>query len=146
MSKEPEIYLTPAAQMKHIRDVVLGVEKESPDKAYQVLLDSFSRLDVLRNRISDLESKMVLKEQPFTSHAPVVSRLIVWVRTAWHWMSTKRYSLPLIQQQTAFNTQATQNLREIGVELESLTRTVREIQIQLEQASESRDSQTDAHL
>lgn len=46
-----------------------------------------------------------LVEPEFTSGTPVVGSLIVAFRRAWNWMSTKWYVRPIVQQQSAVNTQ-----------------------------------------
>jgi len=124
--------LTPAAQMQHIREVVLAVEAESPDDAYALLSTYYaSRLDDLHKGLANLEARMIVREQPFTSQVPVFGPLIVWARTWWNWMSTKWYVLPLVQQQNEFNRATVQNLREILGTVESLSRSVRQSQLRL---------------
>ena len=129
-----QIPLTPAEQMKRIREAVHATDQTSAEEAQAVLAAYFSRLDALRGRLMEMESKMVLHEQPFVSHAPIVGRLIVGVRRTWNWMSTKWYALPLIQQQTEFNMAVTQTLRELTETVESLARTTRELQMRARDA------------
>ncbi len=132
--------LTPAEQMRRIRQSVSAAEAQSTEQAYAILGDYFSRLDGLRDRIVTLESKMVLKEQPFTSNAPVIGRLIVAVRTAWNWMSTKWYLIPLLQQQTDYNMALAQTLRETMIVLESTLRSVQDMQRRIKQLEEAQQA------
>ena len=123
--------LTPAEQMRRIRDEVNSREAVAPQEAYAVLTAYFSRLDMLRERIADIESKMLLEEQPFVSHAPLVGRPIVLLRTAWNWMSTKWYALPLITQQNEFNMAVTQSLREAVTAIESMGHAIQVLQMRV---------------
>jgi len=51
----------------------------------------------------DLAAHGALHEPQFTSSVPLLGPLIVLLRRAWNWMSTRWYVLPLIWQQTAVN-------------------------------------------
>jgi hypothetical protein len=129
--REEQPLLTPAEQMRRIRDAANSLEPETPQEAYAVLAAHFSRLDMLRGRIDDLESKMLLKEQPFVSHAPLIGPLIVRLRSIWNWMSTKWYVLPLMTQQNEFNMTVTQTLREVVASIESVGNAVQATQMRL---------------
>lgn len=61
------------------------------------------RADALSERLARARQQAVVREQPFTSRAPVVGRAIVLVRRAWNWMSTEWWVRPLTAQQNAFN-------------------------------------------
>jgi hypothetical protein len=126
---QEQVPLTPAEQMRRIREAVQSVDLESPNDAYAALAACFSRLDVLHERITDLENKMLLREQPFVSPAPLIGPLIVRFRSVWNWMSTKWYVLPLIDKQNEFNAAASQTFREILIAMESLTQSVHDMQI-----------------
>lgn len=130
-----QIPLTPAAQMKQIREAVYK-SKESNQDTHSVLADYFSRLETLRDRVTDLESKMLLKEQPFVSHAPVIGPLIIRVRYLWNWMSTKWYLLPLIEQQNRYNMAVTQTMRETLTTMEGLLAQVQDLQVRHSQLQE----------
>jgi len=130
MGQEP-IPLTPAEQMRRIREAVHTSDTTSSKEAHEALATYFARLDVLNRRIVDLESKMEVREQPFISNAPVVGPLIVGFRTLWNWMSTKWYVNPLIQQQNEFNMTMTQTLREMIVSVEALARSVQDMQTRI---------------
>ncbi|MBN1888128.1 MAG: hypothetical protein JW850_09065 [Thermoflexales bacterium] len=130
MTQDP-VPLTPAEQMRHIREAVNAADRVSAKEAQAVLSSHFSRLDSLRAHVAELESKMLIKEMPFVSHAPLVGRLIVAVRNAWNWMSTKWYALPLLTQQNSYNMAVTQALRETITALESMAHSVQETHMRL---------------
>jgi hypothetical protein len=82
-----------------------------------------SRLDVavspttfpgLNEALLQLLDLGVLVEPDFTSSAPVVGPLIVAFRRAWNWMSTKWYVRPIMQQQSAVNTQLVELVAEMA--------------------------------
>ena len=127
---QAQVPLTPAERMLRIREAVKSAE--SPDQAYAMLAAYFSRLDLLRDHMTDLEDKILLQEQPFVSNVPLVGWLIARFRTLWNWVSTKWYVLPLIQQQNEINTAMYQTHREILVALESLSQLIQETQIRVD--------------
>lgn len=131
MTSQEPIPLTPAEQMKRIREAVHASDTTSSKEAHEALATYFARLDVLNRRIVDLESKMEVREQPFISNAPVIGPLIVGFRTLWNWMSTKWYVNPLIQQQNEFNVTMTQTLREMVASVEALARSVQDMQTRI---------------
>jgi hypothetical protein len=137
---EKQVPLTPAAQMQRIREAVLAAE--TPQEARATLAAYASQLKGLRQRIAELESKMLLKEQPFTSRTPVVGPMIARLRTVWNWMSTKWYVLPLIDQQNEFNATVTRTLHELTVAVESLTNLVYEMQMRVAELEASSSPQT----
>ncbi len=124
--------LTPAAQMRKIRETVRVDHSQSTEEATRMLSGYFARLDVLRARIADLERKMTIVEKPFRSPAPIIGPLIVTLRNAWNWMSTKWYVLPLLQQQNDFNKVVAQTLRELVTSIESTTQAIKELQTQID--------------
>ncbi len=131
MGQEP-VPLTPAEQMKSIREAVHASDAASSKKAHEVLAAYFARLDVLNRQIVNLESKMEVQEQPFISNVPVIGPLIVGVRTLWNWMSTKWYVTPLIQQQNEFNVTMTRTLREMVASVEALARSMQDMQTRID--------------
>ncbi|MBN1875286.1 MAG: hypothetical protein JXA33_13745 [Anaerolineae bacterium] len=131
------IPLTPAEQMRRIRQAVNAPEVQSTEQADAVLVDYFSRLDGLRGRIVNLESQMLLKEQPFTSNTPVIGRFIIVVRTFWNWMSTKWYLIPLLRQQNEYNMLVAQTLRETVLTLEATMCAVRDMQLRVTRLEEA---------
>ena len=56
-----------------------------------------------QNPMMWLQEKGRLEEQPFTSSAPLVGPLIVWLRGAWYSMAAKWVIRPIIRQQNEFN-------------------------------------------
>jgi len=61
-----------------------------------------------------------VQEQPFVSNVPFLGKIIVRLRYAWNWMSTKWYVQPLVEQQNTFNEWVMRLLREIVLLLRSL--------------------------
>jgi hypothetical protein len=137
---EEQIPLTPAEQMRRIREAVLA---ETAKEASAILAASLSRQDVLREHVADLESKMLLRERPFVSRVVLIGPVIAWVRSLWNWMSTKWYVLPLIRQQNEFNMAVAQTLREIVASLESLTNLTRDVQMRVADLEASMSSQVE---
>ena len=137
---EEQIPLTPAEQMRRIRQAVLA---ETAEEASAILAASHSRQDLLRERVADLESKMLLRERPFASRVVLIGPVIAWVRSLWNWMSTKWYVLPLIRQQNEFNMAVAQTLREIVASLESLTNLTRDVQMRVADLEASMSSRVE---
>jgi len=135
-----DVYLTPAQQMKRIRENVNSADIDSSDKAYILLTHYASRIERLREDVRKLESKTLIKQHPFVSHAPVIGPLIVKIRTFWNWMSTKWYALPLIRQQNDYNMAVSQALRDVVAATESLSQSIRDLQIRLAALEENRSS------
>jgi GT2 family glycosyltransferase len=65
-----------------------------------------------------LSETQTIREQPFTSHVPVVGRLIVAFRDLWNSMATKWYVRPMAQQQSLFNAQLVHYLRTVEQRLQ----------------------------
>lgn len=126
-----QIFLTPAEQMKHIREVVNAADAEKSKDAAMILATYFSRLDTLRAQIAALEGHMLLHEHPFESRTPLIGPVIVKLRYLWNWMSTKWYILPIMKQQNDFNMAVTKTLRETLTTVESLAQSVQHMQAQL---------------
>ncbi len=68
----------------------------------------------LNQVIVELAAQSQLAEPRFVSPIPVVGPLIVAVRRAWNWMSTKWYVLPIIRQQSELNTRLIALLSELA--------------------------------
>ncbi len=68
----------------------------------------------LSERLAAVAAAQTVREQPFTSNAPLVGPLIVRVRAAWNWMSTQWYVRPLLDQQNRFNTEVAAALDELA--------------------------------
>ena len=67
----------------------------------------------LRASLLDLMIEHRLQEPNFTSALPVLGSLIVLLRRAWNWMSTKWYVIPIMQQQSGINAQMTLLMQQI---------------------------------
>ena len=137
---EREVPLTPAEQMKRIREAVNSMDEDSSEEAYDLLVGYTARLERLRERVTELEAQMLVSERPFVSHAPLIGPLIVKIRTFWNWMSTKWYMLPILQQQNTYNATVVQTLREVVMAIESLSQAVNKLQIEDVQAEEAEAS------
>ena len=57
----------------------------------------------LHESLADLIAGSLLHEPDFSSNAPFIGPLIVAVRRAWNWMSTKWYVRPILWQQSDVN-------------------------------------------
>ena len=65
-----------------------------------------------------LSENQTIQEQPFTSHVPVVGRLIVAFRDLWNSIAAKWYVRPMVQQQSLFNAQLVNYLRTVEQRLQ----------------------------
>jgi hypothetical protein len=136
MEQQP-LALTPAEQMRRIRQAVYSSDSAAQQEARAALATYFARLDVLRKQMVELETKMQVREQPFVSNAPVIGPLIVGLRSLWNWMSTKWYVLPLLQQQNEFNQSVTLALCEMVNSIDILARAAQDLQLRLGEAPQS---------
>jgi GT2 family glycosyltransferase len=101
--------------------------------AAQTTLASMARADdvaaidqVPASLLSELAENQILREQPFTSQAPVFGRLIVAFRNLWNSVAAKWYVRPLTQQQSQFNAQLVNYLRSVEQRLQGQSRDVAE--------------------
>ncbi len=78
--------------------------------------------------LRDLNAQWMIREQPFTSNAPLIGPLIVRVRDAWNWMSTKWYVRPLLQQITAFNLSVVRAFRDVEAEQGRVADRIRDLE------------------
>jgi GT2 family glycosyltransferase len=69
-------------------------------------------------RLEILSENQTIQEQPFTSHVPIVGRLIVAFRGLWNSMAAKWYIRPMVQQQSLFNAQLINYLRTVEQRLQ----------------------------
>lgn len=63
-----------------------------------------------QSRLTWLQEKGQLQEQPFTSSVPLLGPLIVWFRSAWNSVAAKWVIRPVIQQQNEFNALLVQHM------------------------------------
>ncbi len=61
--------------------------------------------DYIFQLLKELTVDSYLQEVRFSSSVPMVGWLIVAIRRAWNWMSTRWYVLPALKQQTRYNEQ-----------------------------------------
>lgn len=119
--------LTPAEQMRRIRETVLSAASKSPKDAYAVLADYFSSASALQKSLGDMESKMILKEPPPGSRLPLIGALVHKFRAIWYQVAFKWYTVPLVVQQNQCNVGTVHALRELVTITESLSGLVKEI-------------------
>ena len=81
--------------------------------------------------IAELNARWMVHEVPFASNAPLFGPLIVAVRNAWNWMSTKWYVRPIVQQQVGFNALVVRALNESVAIQQELTEKVRQLQVEV---------------
>lgn len=93
-----------------------------------------------RDRVDNLRARSRLAEPGFASGAPIVGPLVIRVRRAWNWMSTKWYVRPIAEQQTEFNVLAAEALRELTRSLEVLEARLSEIEVANNEAQDARRS------
>lgn len=60
-------------------------------------------MERLSGQLATVRRHAQIREQPFVSHAPIIGPLIIRLRYAWNWMSTKWWVLPMVAQQNRFN-------------------------------------------
>ena len=70
--------------------------------------------ETLNRLMIDLMAQEPLQERPFSSDVPLFGPLIVAFRTAWNWLSTKWYVLPIMQQQADLNQQLLLTLNDLA--------------------------------
>ena len=90
-------------RMRATRERVHQGSVPNPSPPSPVDLTPLTGLSGLCDRVADVQSRQTLSEQPFRSNIPLLGRLVVRVRLAWNWMSTRWYIRPLMQQQNSFN-------------------------------------------
>lgn len=87
--------------------------------------------ETLNRLMIDLLAQEPLHEKPFTSDLPVLGRVIVAFRTAWNWLSTRWYVLPIMQQQAQLNQQILLVLNELAQRHELDTQRIAELEARL---------------
>jgi len=73
----------------------------------------FEIVDQLERQISDLRAQAHIKEEPFTSHLPLVGRLVVFIRKTWNNVAAKWYVRPMLHQQNLFNQAVVRAMHEV---------------------------------
>jgi hypothetical protein len=81
--------------------------------------------------LAELNAHWMVREVPFTSYVPVFGPVIVAVRNAWNWVSTKWYVRPIIQQQVGFNALVVRALTESVASQKELTEKVSQLQAEV---------------
>ncbi len=75
-----------------------------------------------------LTASQIVHEPVFQSSAPVIGRLIVVVRRAWNWMSTKWYVRPIVAQQNRINQQSVSAISTLARQQEIYAQRLSELQ------------------
>jgi hypothetical protein len=78
--------------------------------------------------MAEINVRWMVREVPFTSHAPLVGPLIVAVRSFWNWMSTKWYVRAILGQQVGFNGLVARAFGESHAAHQALTNEVRRLE------------------
>ncbi|MEZ4594913.1 MAG: hypothetical protein R3D55_27790 [Chloroflexota bacterium] len=90
-----------------------------------------STTETLNRLMIDLLAQEPLHEKPFTSAVPLLGPVIVAFRTAWNWLSTRWYVLPIMQQQARLNQQMLLVLTELAQRHELDTQRIAHLEAQL---------------
>jgi hypothetical protein len=77
--------------------------------------------------MAELNARWMVREVPFASNVPVFGPLIVVVRNAWNWMSTKWYVRPILHQLVGFNALVVRALNDSVAIQQGLTEEVRQL-------------------
>jgi O-antigen chain-terminating methyltransferase len=81
--------------------------------------------------LAELNAHWMIREVPFASNLPILGPVIVAVRNAWNWMSTKWYVRPIIQQQVGFNALVVRAFNESQADQASLVEKVRQLEAEV---------------
>ena len=102
--------LTVVERMRMLREALLPVPDElveaSPISLEVLKADHrelLRRIDWLGDQLTSVKPRASVHENPFTSSVPILGGLIIRLRYAWNWMSTKWWVLPMLTQQNRFN-------------------------------------------
>lgn len=90
------------ARMKLLRDTLIP-QASQPSGGLPAYGDLLERLERLSSQLAVTRQRAQIHEQPFVSHAPIIGPLIIRLRYAWNWMSTRWWVLPMVAQQNRFN-------------------------------------------
>ncbi len=83
----------------------------SPPTSADAITEQEALLPQRHTQFEELQSRRVIREQPFVSQAPVVGPLIAALRQRWHDLAVRWSIVPVIHQQVQFNTQVGEFLR-----------------------------------
>lgn len=127
------------ASRKPGQDVAqIGPESLRPGNTAVPLASS----ETLNRLMIGLMGQEPLHEKPFTSNLPVFGPLIVAMRRAWNWMSTRWYVLPIIQQQNETNRKLLLVINELTQWQELDARRISQLEARLNQMKSSSASPT----
>lgn len=116
------------ASRSYLPDVAqIGPEKLRPGRTAVAQ----STTETLNRLMINLLAQEPLHEKPFTSAVPVFGPAIVAFRTAWNWLSTRWYVLPIMQQQARLNQQMLLVLNELAQRQELDAQRIAELEARL---------------
>lgn len=87
-----------------------------------------SNLAEIDRELAILTASQTVHEPAFQSSAPVIGPLIVAVRRAWNWMSTKWYVRPIVAQQNRINQQSVSVISAVARQQEIYEQRLSELQ------------------
>ena len=82
----------------------LNLSTSGPNVLHRDYLQQDSAAEVIQSLIKFIP-ETTLKEGEFKSEAPLIGPIIVMIRKAWNWMSTRWYVLPILIQQSTINSE-----------------------------------------
>ena len=106
--KNPEIDQTRLD--KQLADILaqipdnLNLASSGPDVLHNESLQQAQATEIIQSLIKYIP-ETTLKETEFKSTAPLIGPIIVMLRQAWNWMSTKWYVIPVMTQQSIINSE-----------------------------------------
>lgn len=91
----------------------IGIQGAGPDHLVKgdMIVEQEALLPQRHTQFEELQSRQVIREQPFVSQVPVVGPLIAALRQQWHNFAVRWSIVPVIQQQVRFNVQVSDLLR-----------------------------------
>jgi GT2 family glycosyltransferase len=90
-----------------------GIQEVGQDQPVEVdvVVEQEALLPQRHTLFEELQSRQVIREQPFVSQVPVVGPLIAALRQQWHNFAVRWSIVPVMQQQNRFNVQVSDFLR-----------------------------------
>jgi len=102
-----------------------------PDRPLPAEPSVMAEFPGLRESLAELVAHSRLHEPAFASNAPLIGPLIVAVRRAWNWMSTKWYVRPILAQQSEVNERTASALGDLAQWHEMDSRDLRRLEAQV---------------
>lgn len=124
---EAEVYRRRAENKYPAAEMLQSVWQQLTPDAVSARVDD----DYIFQLLKTLTVDSYLQEVRFSSTVPVVGWLIVAIRRAWNWMSTRWYVLPVLKQQSRYNEQVIISMYRLLQTNRALQQQVDELQRQL---------------